>query len=216
MVAVYPSEDDEQPIAITHTDIEELSGGLELSDNLVNVCLRQFRHQMRAKERCVVVDALWLWTARVDVAAVAAQSEFLLHAEFVYVPICACRHWAGAIVCLHNHSYRILVLDSLPRSQSSFDPRPSCDVLVETIRTAWSVHRSSPCPDVDWVVVNGVPMQPNLVDCALYMVALFTRHNAVLPEMHLQRTPQWQGDFNHTLIQDMRDRLRQSILSCKR
>ena len=63
---------------------------------------------------------------------------------------------------------------------------------------------------------NGVPMQPNLVDCALYMVALFTRHNAMLPEMHLQRKPRWEGDFNHTLIQDMRDRLRQSILSCKR
>ena len=51
IVVAYPSEDDKRPIAITQTDLEDLSGGLELSDSLVNVCLRQFRQKMRAKER---------------------------------------------------------------------------------------------------------------------------------------------------------------------
>lgn len=45
---------------------------------------------------------------------------------------------------------------------SSFDPRPSCDVLVDTIRTAWGVHRSRARPCIDWIIVKGVPMLPTL------------------------------------------------------
>ena len=69
VAALYPSEADEQAVSITQADLEDLAEGSELSDCLVDVCLRQFRDKLHAPERCVVLDALWLWAAKVDVDA---------------------------------------------------------------------------------------------------------------------------------------------------
>ena len=197
--------------------MDELSEGGKLSDVLVNVCLRQFRERMHAPERCVVVDALWLWAAKVDVDALARVSAHLLSVDFIYVPMCAHSHWAGAVVCrAPGGSYRILVLDSLRRGQSPFNARPACEVLVGAIQATWRAHRLGDCPRVDWVPVMGVPEQPNAVDCALYMVALFAEHNASLPALHLQDSPRWEGGtVRHARIQEMRDQLRHALLACK-
>lgn len=215
---VYPSEADGHPIPITQADLDDLSEGSELSDVLVDVCLRQFQEKMNAPERCVVLNALWLWAAKVDVSALARASAHLLDVDFIYVPMCSRGHWAGAVVCRGpGRSYRILVLDSLRRGQSPFDPRSPCEVLAEAMKEIWRTHRSGACPRVDWVVVTGVPVQPNLVDCALYMVLLFIRHNASLPPLHLQVNPRWEGGaFQPSLTRTMRDELRHAVLACKR
>ena len=62
-------------------------------------------------------------------------------------------------------------------------------------------------------MVTGVPVQPNLVDCAFYMLAAFQQHNNSLPALHTQQTPRWTDDllFNHSLIRRMRDKLRQDV-----
>ena len=201
-------------IQITTADMAQLNEDDELSDTLVDACIQSFRETLRGPDRCAVMSALWFWSVYADVAAAAQVGEHLLDLDFVYVPICTNGHWVGAIVCrCPDKDYRILLLDSMRRAQSPFRPHEACEVLMGVYRAIWRSHRHGVCPAIRWVMVTGVPVQPNLVDCAFYMLAAFQQHNNSLPALHTQQSPRWTDDllFNHSLIRRMRDKLRQDV-----
>ena len=161
----------------------------------------------RHKDRCAVMNALWLQYARQDLASVALD-ERLVTAEFLYVPIWQAHHWVGAIVCRSSVGrYRVLVVDSLRGKGSPLNIKPHCALLTEILRMANAIHGSAlSSVSVDAVMVEDSPVQPNLVDCALYMTMCFSKHSAILPNIHAQDSPKWDGalSFRHPEIQQMR------------
>ena len=189
----------------------------ELSDTLVNICMARFVTP-RDPERCMLMDALWLRSAHEDLAS-AARDARLATADFLYVPIWEAHHWVGAIVCrLSAQRYRALIVDSLYGRGSPFNSQPHCELLAQILHVAHVLHGSTQgMISVDSIPVCDAPLQPNLVDCALYMVMYFVKHSSALPEIHLQDKPRWSGGlrFRHSDVEQMRCELRCWVRSGK-
>ena len=191
----------------------------ELSDGVVDFFLRRFEEDgLRDTGRCMLLDAQWFAKARSDTQAVVRWSKtaHILDKDFVYVPMNEQRHWVGAILCRCAPArYRILLVDSLHgKRQSPFRAKPAGELIARVVKQTWQHRRPNEAsPHVDWIVVKGVPVQPNWVDCALYMLMCFSKHNAALPALHLQRAPSWEAAlrFNQAAISRMRVELRQTI-----
>ena len=176
---------------------------------MVDVCLRRLQLALRAPGRCTVLGPLWLAAARADVLG-ACLDPRLLASDFVYVPVHARAHWAGAIVCRCAEArYRVLVVDSLG-DRSPIKPRAHCELIIAVLAAAWHTERRGPLPCFEWAAVRDVPAQPNETDCALYMLVCFARHSEQLPPLHLQPgAPRWDGAlaFTHATVAAMRAEL---------
>lgn len=104
----------------------------------------------------------------------------------------------------------MLIVDSLRGRGSPFNCKPHRELLGTIFSTAHKIHGSAyGSTFVDSVLVGDAPLQPSLVDCALYMVMCFAKHISILPEIHLQDAPQWCDTlaFRHYDIQQMRHEL---------
>lgn len=179
-----------------------------MSDNLVEVFLARLQPSWREPGRCLLLGPMWLPSCVVDVAALSDE-ELLAH-DFLYVPICSHQHWVGAVVCkCSDASYRILVLDTL--YDSPFDVDLHCGQIRDVLTFTWRSHRPDPAPHVTWSKVRGVPTQPNLVDCALYMALLFQMHNETLPALHLHPEPHWQPAIKHSVVANLRTAVLQEL-----
>lgn len=166
----------------------------------------------------MLMDALWLRSAHEDLAS-AARDARLATADFLYVPIWEAHHWVGAIVCrLSAQRYRALIVDSLYGRGSPFNSQPHCELLAQILHVAHVLHGSTQgMISVDSIPVCDAPLQPNLVDCALYVVMYFVKHSLTLPDLHLQDKPRWSEElgFRQSDVEQMRCELRSWVRSGK-